>query len=82
LPGDELLLECQYQTSDRPKPTFGGKAEFTRTAKNGSVFVERSSTIERYCQPPPQKKIGYDCKKSSLFKKTNKFFITKKNDAG
>ena len=24
LPGDELLLECDYQTSDRRKPTFGG----------------------------------------------------------
>lgn len=24
LPGDELIMECQYQTSNRSKPTFGG----------------------------------------------------------
>lgn len=24
LPGDELLLECDYETVSRPTPTFGG----------------------------------------------------------
>jgi hypothetical protein len=24
LPGDELLLECQYSTKEREAPTFGG----------------------------------------------------------
>ena len=25
LPGDELFVECDYETKDRAKPTFGGK---------------------------------------------------------
>ena len=25
LPGDELFVECDYETKDRDKPTFGGK---------------------------------------------------------
>ena len=25
LPGDELFVECDYETKDRAKPTFGGR---------------------------------------------------------
>ena len=25
LPGDELFVECDYETKDRDKPTFGGR---------------------------------------------------------
>lgn len=28
LPGDELLLECDYQTTTRKEPTFGGTCQF------------------------------------------------------
>jgi hypothetical protein len=26
LPGDELMMECFYQTTNRSKPTFGGNS--------------------------------------------------------
>jgi hypothetical protein len=33
-----------------------------------AIFVERSSTIERYCQPPPpNKKIGNNCQARAQF---------------
>jgi hypothetical protein len=44
------------------------------------IFVEQSSTIECYCQPPPQ--FGNDCKQASLFYETNKYFHTKKKEKG
>jgi hypothetical protein len=47
------------------------------------IFVERSSSIERYCQPPPpKKKLEIIVSKLACFYKTNKYFHTKKNDTG
>lgn len=40
LPGDELLLECDYETSDRKDPTFGGKLTFINHATFLRVFTK------------------------------------------
>jgi hypothetical protein len=44
------------------------------------IFVEQSSTIECYLQPPP--KFGNKCKQASLLFKTNKYFHMKSNNTG
>jgi hypothetical protein len=44
-------------------------------------FVERSSTIDWFCLPPPTN-LEMIASKWACFKKTNKYFYSKKNDTG
>jgi hypothetical protein len=46
----------------------------------GQIFVEQSSIIQRYCQPPPQKKMETIASNLACFIKL--YFHTKKNDTG
>jgi hypothetical protein len=70
---------CPGDTSDAANLPCSEKR-----CKNGhgiEIFVERRSTIECYCQPPPPQ-YGNNCMQASLIYKTSQYFHIKKNDTG